>query len=187
MTDSLRRIRGSAKQMDALLRGLLKLSRLGRAALSVGSVDMNELMAELSSSLQFQVREAGATLRVGALPACRGDAVQLTQVFSNLLGNALKYLDPERPGEIAVEGRIEQDRAVYLVRDNGIGIAPQHQEKIFQLFHRLNPSANEGEGLGLTIVRQILGRLDGEVVVESTLGTGSTFTITLPAASKKGE
>ena len=101
--------------MDALLRGLLKLSRLGRAALSVGSVDMNELMAELSSSLQFQVR-AGATLRVGALPACRGDAVQLTQVFANLLGNALKYLDPERPGEIAVEGRIEQDRAVYLVR-----------------------------------------------------------------------
>lgn len=187
MTDSLRRIRGSAKQMDALLRGLLKLSRLGRAALSVGSVDMNELMAELSSSLQFQVREAGAALRVGRLPSCRGDAVQLTQVFANLLGNALKYLDPQRPGEIVVEGRIEQDRAVYLVRDNGIGIAPQHQEKIFQLFHRLNPSANEGEGLGLTIVRQILGRLDGEVVVESTPGTGSTFTITLPAASKKGE
>ena len=113
--------------------------------------------------------------------------MQLTQVFANLLGNALKYLDPQRPGEIVVEGRIEQDRAVYLVRDNGIGIAPQHQEKIFQLFHRLNPSANEGEGLGLTIVRQILGRLDGEVVVESTPGTGSTFTITLPAASKKGE
>ena len=187
MTDSLRRIRGSAKQMDALLRGLLKLSRLGRAALVIGPVDMNELMAELSSSLQFQIREAGATLCVGALPACRGDAVQLTQVFANLLGNALKYLDPQRPGEIVVEGRIEQDRAVYLVRDNGIGIAPQHQEKIFQLFHRLNPSANEGEGLGLTIVRQILGRLDGEVVVQSAPGTGSTFTITLPAASKKGE
>ncbi len=187
ITDSLRRIRGSAKQMDALLGGLLKLSRLGRAALAIGPVDMNELMAELSSSLQFQVREAGATLRVGRLPACRGDAVQLIQVFSNLLGNALKYLDPQRPGEIAVEGRIEQDRAVYLVRDNGIGIAPQHQEKIFQLFHRLNPSESEGEGLGLTIVRQILGRLDGEVAVESAPGTGSTFTITLPAASKKGE
>ena len=187
MTDSLRRIRSSAKQMDALLTGLLKLSRLGRAALAIGPVDMNALTAQLVSSLKFQIKEAGAAVRVGELPPCRGDAVQLTQVFANLLGNALKYLDPGRPGEIVVEGRIEQDHAVYTVEDNGVGIAPEHQEKIFQLFHRLDPSAGEGEGLGLTIVRQILGRLGGEVSVESAPGRGSVFTVVLPALSIKGE
>ena len=187
MTDSLRRIRSSAKQMDALLTGLLKLSRLGRAALAIGPVDMNALMGQLVSSLQFQIKEAGATIRVGELPPCRGDAVQLTQVFANLLGNALKYLDPERPGEIVVEGRTEPDRAVYTVGDNGVGIAPEHREKIFQLFHRLDPAASEGEGLGLTIVRQILGRLGGEVSVESSKGKGSVFKVTLPGLSIKGE
>jgi PAS domain S-box-containing protein len=185
MTDALKRIRNSTRQMDALLKGLLKMSRLGRAALKIGPVDMNSLIAQVVSSLQFQAGEAGADIDVSDLPPCRGDSVQLAQVFSNLLGNAVKYLDPERPGSITIEGGIENGRCVYCVADNGIGIAPEHQENIFQLFHRLDPSAGEGEGLGLTIVRQILGRLDGEIRVESKPGEGSRFFVTLPFAPAK--
>ncbi|HOZ46731.1 MAG TPA: cache domain-containing protein [Candidatus Hydrogenedentes bacterium] len=180
MTDALGHIRNSTRQMDALLRGLLKLSRSGRAALSIGPLDMNELVAQTISSLEFQIREAGAEIRLGPLPPCRGDTVQVTQVFTNLIGNALKYLVPERPGVIEITGAIERGRSTYFVKDNGVGIAPTHQEIIFELFHRLEPSKSEGEGLGLTIVRQILSRLDGEIRVESTPGEGSRFIVTLP-------
>jgi len=175
------RIRASARQMDGLLKALLSLSRSGRAALRIESVDMDELMLQVSSSFSFRIKEAGIDLSVGKLPPCTGDAVQLTQVFSNLLDNAIKYLDRERAGLITIRGSLEEGRAVYRVEDNGIGIADNHKEKIFELFHRLNPKSTEGEGLGLTLVRQILGRLDGEIRVESTIGKGSSFIVTLPA------
>jgi PAS domain S-box-containing protein len=182
MTDALGYIRNSTRQMDALLKGLLKLSRSGRAALTIGSLDMNLLVARVFSSLEFAAKQAGVELRVSDLPSCKGDEVQLTQVFTNLVANALKFLDPARPGVIRISGAIEHGHAHYCVEDNGIGIAPEHQENIFELFHRLDPSRTEGEGLGLTIVRQILVRLDGQVQVESKPGEGSRFHVTLPYA-----
>ncbi len=173
-------IRKSTRQMDALLKGLLKLSRCGRAALRFQIVDMNDLVAGVASSVEFQSRKSGADLQIGDLPPCWGDSVQVTQVFANLLGNAFKFLTPGRPGAIRIHGRIEQGRSVYCVEDNGIGILREHQEKIFELFHRLNPSKTDGEGLGLTIVHQILNRLDGEIRVDSTPGVGSRFYVSLP-------
>jgi len=181
MSAALRYIRSSATQMDALLKGLLKLSRSGRSVLTIASLNMNELVSEVVAAIDFQVKKAGVELEVGILPPCRGDAVQVSQVFANLLNNALKYLDPARPGVIHVSGIIEEGRSIYYVADNGIGIAQAHQENIFEVFHRLEPSKSEGEGLGLTIVRQILGRLGGEVRVESRPGEGSCFSVALPA------
>jgi signal transduction histidine kinase len=108
------------------------------------------------------------------------------QAFTNLLSNALKYLDPARPGVIRISGVIEGERSVYSVEDNGIGIAAAHQENIFEVFHRLEPTKSEGEGLGLTIVRQVIGRLEGEVRVESKPGEGSRFLVALPA-TRAGE
>jgi two-component system, chemotaxis family, sensor kinase Cph1 len=143
---------------------------------------MNELVARVVSSFEFQTREAGTDLSTGELPPCQGDEVQVTQVFANLVGNALKFIDPARPGKITVSGAIEQGRPVYCVEDNGIGIAPEQKESVFELFHRLDPSRGDGEGLGLTIVKQIRGRLDGEIRVESKLGKGSRFYVRLPAA-----
>jgi signal transduction histidine kinase len=180
MTDALHHIRNSARQMDTLLKGLLKISRSGRAALSIGPVDMNAVVSQVVAGLEFQVRESGAAVRVGDLPPCLGDAIQLTQVFQNLVGNALKFLSPARPGTIEVSGSVEHDRSVYCVEDNGVGIAPEHQSIIFELFHRLDPRHTEGEGLGLTIVRQTLSRLGGEVWVESGRGAGSRFYVSLP-------
>jgi len=184
MSAALRYIRSSTSQMDALLTGLLHLARSGRASLTITPLDMNELICGVVAAIDFQVKSAGAALYVAELPPCRGDAVQVTQVFTNLLSNALRYLHPDRPGVIRISGIIEGEHSVYSVEDNGIGIAPAHQEDIFEVFHRLEPSKSDGEGLGLTIVRQILGRLAGEVGVESTPGEGSRFFVALPVADR---
>jgi signal transduction histidine kinase len=176
----MRHIRNSAKQMDALLKGLLQLSRIGRAALNITTIDMNQLIASVISSIDYQISVSKAKIEVGALPPCKADEVQVTSVFSNLIGNAIKFLEKNRPGYIKIYGRVERNQSIYCVEDNGIGIPSDHYEDIFQLFHRLNTSRTEGEGLGLAIVRQIVNRLDGTIKVDSEPGAGSKFYVTLP-------
>lgn len=180
MNMALQHIRAGTKQMDSLLKGLLKLSRMGRASLTLGTLSMNELVGRVLSAIEFQIRMLNASVSVGDLPPCRGDEMQVSQVFSNLIGNALKYLDPSRPGVISIRGVEEPGRCVYCVEDNGIGIPLEQREKVFELFYRLDPSKTDGEGLGLTIVRQILGRLDGDIWLDSTPGAGSRFYVALP-------
>jgi PAS domain S-box-containing protein len=180
---SLQYIETSVAKMDSLLSGLLRLSRMGRAALSFQDLDMNALMLDIQKAFEYRIQEAGVTVTVGELPSCHGDEVQINQVLSNLMDNALKYLDPGRPATIAVTGEERDGRAVYCVEDNGIGIAPEHQPKIFEIFHRLNPGETPGEGLGLSIIKKILSRHNGEIRVESESGVGSKFYVSLPAAS----
>jgi signal transduction histidine kinase len=164
---------------------VLRLSRLGRAALSIAPVDMNGLVAEVARNVEFQVQEAGVALSIGDLPPCLGDAALLNHAFSNLLGNALKYLDPARPGAISITGTSDSGESVYCVEDNGIGIAARQQARIFELYHRLNPTQSAGEGLGLTIVRTVLERQHGRVWVESEPGIGTRFYVALPGAGEK--
>ena len=119
--------------------------------------------------------------RVETLPDCLGDPTQIGQVFSNLIDKALKYCDPARPLRIGISGRIENGRAIYAVADNGIGIAPEHQAAVFDIFHRLDPNTAVGEGLGLTLAQRSLDRQHGKIWVESRAGVGSTFFVALPA------
>ena len=171
----------SIAKMDSLLAGLLRLSRLGRAALNIKSLNMDRIVGDITKSFEYQAKEAGVTLKVEPLPPCRGDETQINQVFSNLIDNALKYRKPSRPGIIAIGGSRENGNAVYYVEDDGIGIAPEHQNKIYELFHRLDPKATQGEGLGLAITRRILDRHTGKIWVKSEQGKGSTFFVSLPA------
>ena len=184
--DSLRFIQSSTFRMDALLSGLLKLSRVSRMDTTFENIDMNRLIKEVVNAFEFQIKEAGVKLHVGDLPTCFGNELHITQVFSNLVNNALKYLDRSRPGEIRITGeeRLVEDKqqryVLYCVADNGIGIAGEYHKKIFELFSRLYPDETEGEGLGLTIVNKIINRHHGKVWVESRPGEGSQFYILLP-------
>jgi PAS domain S-box-containing protein len=179
--ESLEFIRAGVAKIDTLLTGFLRYSRLGRAALRIGRLNMSALVASIVQAMDFQIKQAGARITVGALPDCLGDATQINQVFSNLLDNALKYLDPGRLGIVSVTGEVRDTQAVYVVRDNGIGIEREHQPRVFEIFHRLNPSVGQGEGLGLTITQRILERHNGRIWVESEPGAGSAFFVALPS------
>ncbi len=178
--ESIQFIMKSIDKMDLLLAGLLRLSRLGRAALNFQALDMNEIMHEIASTTEFEIKAKKTALEIADLPPCRGDKTQIDQVFSNLISNALKYLDPERAGTIRITGTQKDQTATYCIADNGIGIKKEHQTRIFEIFHRLDPGSSDGDGLGLTIVRRIIDRHDGNIWVESEPGKGSRFFVSLP-------
>ncbi|MDO8283125.1 MAG: ATP-binding protein [Thermodesulfovibrionia bacterium] len=179
LPDSFGFISTSVSHMDILLNGFLQFSRSGSVELKKEDIDMNMLINEISGNLNYKLKDAGASIEVTDLPGCNGDRKQISMVFSNLMENAVKYLDPARKGEIKVTGYEEGDSSVYCVEDNGIGIALEHQKQIFHIFHQLDP-AKGGEGLGLMIVQRIVERHGGKVWLESEAGKGSRFFVELP-------
>ena len=188
--EALKYISSSISKMDSLLSGLLRLSRLGKAALSIVEINMSAMMSDILTTLEFQVKKSNARIECGTLPSCKGDEVQINQVFSNIIDNALKYLDAEREGYVRIYGWKEGDKAIYCVEDNGIGIAEADQANIWEVFHRLNPASSKGEGLGLTIAQKILEMHSGKIWVESEPGKGSRFYISLSStlsASDQGK
>lgn len=172
----------SARRMDDLLRGLLHLSRLGRTPMRFETVDMNQLVDSVLATVQFQIRSLGVTVHRRELPTCEGDVSLLTQLFSNLIDNALKYRDPVRPLILEIGGRRDGDSSTYFVSDTGIGIDTQYSQKVFQMFHRLKDKASaSGEGLGLAVVRRAAERHGGVVRVDGVVGEGSTFHVSIPS------
>lgn len=178
--ESVSYIIASVSKMDSMLSALLKLSRSVRAELKIEELDMNKLLSDVLNAVDFQIKEAGVKIEASPLPSCSGDSVQINQVFSNLISNALKYLSPERSGVIQVTGNKNDGKTVYCVEDNGIGIPAEEIEKIFEIFYRLDTEDVSGEGIGLAIVSKIIERHAGRIWAESEVGKGSKFFVKLP-------
>jgi PAS domain S-box-containing protein len=189
MAKSVGFIQSAVLRLSGIIDALLRLSRAGRVEYRWETVEVGEVVRQVVAAAQGTVAEKGATVRIGDLRAAWGDRTAVEQVFANLVGNALTYLDPTRPGVIEV-GTLppvgSPDFRTYFVRDNGLGIAPGHRHKIFQAFQRAHPDVGRGEGLGLAIVARVVERHRGRVWVESAPGEGSTFFVTLPTPREAG-
>ncbi|HYE43433.1 MAG TPA: CHASE3 domain-containing protein [Caulobacteraceae bacterium] len=174
-------IRASTAKMDSLINAILKLSREGRRTLNVELVNMTAAVQAIADSVRHQTEAQGAEIRVEMLPQIESDRLSLDQIFGNLIDNAVKYLDPARPGVIVVRGAPEGPDVVrYEVEDNGRGIAPRDHERVFELFRRAGVQDRTGEGLGLAFVKNSVRRLGGTIELRSALGKGSTFILKFP-------
>jgi signal transduction histidine kinase len=179
-TEALGFIKSSIAKMDRLISAILNLTREGKREFDPVKVDTRELIEAIIATVAHQADEAKAEIHVAPLPDIVSDRLALEQIFSNLIDNALKYLKPGVPGQIAIRGRTKLGFAVFEISDNGRGIDPKDHQRIFDLFRRAGTQDKPGQGIGLAHVRALVRRLGGTMSVSSELGHGSTFTITLP-------
>jgi PAS domain S-box-containing protein len=169
-----------ALRLQVLIHDLLAFSRLGSSGSTCEKVDCNAVMKEVLHSLGPAMLESGAVVNFAGLPVVWADPSQMTQVFQNLIGNAIKFRKPEPP-VISVQAEKVGRNWQFTVRDNGIGIAPEYAENIFVVFQRLHARTEyPGNGIGLAICKKIVERYGGKIWVEAQLGRGSTFKFTLP-------
>jgi light-regulated signal transduction histidine kinase (bacteriophytochrome) len=170
-----------AQRMQILIQDLLAFSRIGRTSASSGSVDCNALMAEVLLGLAPAIQDSGATVTHTELPAVWADRTQVAQIFQNLIGNAIKFRGKEPP-VISMSAEKADQRWLFSVCDNGIGIAPEYAQNIFVVFQRLHArSEYPGNGIGLAICKKIVERYGGKIWVEPQSGVGSTFKFTMPS------
>ena len=174
-------IRASTAKMDGLINAILKLSREGRRNLVPETLDMTSLAQGIADSVRHQVDATEGQIVVETLPPFESDRLSIEQVLGNLIDNAVKYLDPTRPGNIVISGQALAGGWVrYSVTDNGRGIAERDHERIFELFRRAGRQNTPGEGLGLAFVRNSVRRLGGTIEIESEPDKGSTFHLKFP-------
>jgi signal transduction histidine kinase len=185
MTESIDFIRSSTVKMDGLINAILKLSRDGQRQIIPEWIDMAPLLQGVISSLHRQIEQADAIVIVEpSLGSIYSDRFSIEQVFTNIIDNAIKYLEPARRGSIRIRGYKDRDESsVIEVIDNGRGIPPQDHERIFEMFRRAGTRDRPGEGIGLAHVRMTLRRLGGDVDVRSELGQGATFRVKIPNKS----
>ena len=171
----------AAHRMQRLIDDLLTYSRLASQPFDYEPVDLSGPVAQALDNLDTSVTESHARIEIGEMPTVRADAAILTQIFQNLIGNALKYRSFATP-EVDISARRDGDRWIIAVSDNGIGLDIKFAEKIFAPFQRLHShEAYPGTGIGLAMVRQAVERHGGEIWVKSAPGSGATFYFTLPA------
>jgi signal transduction histidine kinase len=185
VTEDLFYITSAASRMQQLVQDLLALSRAGRAAVKTELVDLDDCVHHALDALRIRIDETVAEVFLAPLPTIQGDATLLTQLYQNLLGNALKFVGEERP-VIHLTVEREADMWILGVRDNGIGLAPEYAEQIFKPFKRLHGmAAYAGTGIGLSICQKAAERHGGRIWVESEPGQGAHFRFTLPVMAEQ--
>jgi PAS domain S-box-containing protein len=175
-------VRKNAQRMALLIDDLLAFSRLGRREMRIARLDMSVLVRAAFDEVVDAGGRARVSFRVGSLPGADGDAALLRQVWVNLLSNAVKFSSGREQAVVEVDGALEDGRAVYRVRDNGVGFDMAHAGKLFGVFQRLHGADEfEGTGVGLALVQRIVHRHGGRAWAEGEPGRGATFSFDLPA------
>jgi len=171
-----------AERMQALIVGLLSYSRVGKQSKPFEPVDCEQILARALTNLKVAIEESSAVIKHERLPVVQGDPVQLTQLFQNLIGNAIKFRG-EQPSQVQIRIERKGPEWQFAIQDNGIGIPERAQSRIFDRFYQVADSLTRdhgGTGLGLTLVRELVGALGGAIWLRSREGQGSTFTFALP-------
>ena len=180
VAEDLSYITAAAKRMQRLIQDLLALSRVGRGAMKRELVALNDCVSQALEALRLRVEETQAQVHRAPLPKVTGDRTLLTQLYQNLIGNALKFTTA---GEPVIEMSAQEDNGFWTlgVRDNGIGLKPEYAQQIFSPFKRLHGMTEfEGTGIGLAICQSCVERHGGKIWVESEPGKGAHFKFTLP-------
>ncbi len=173
-----------ARRMQRLISDLLTYSRVGRAGAQLRQVDVNAVVDRVVEALGASISDSAATVTRDDLPSIWADEGQLGQLFQNLIGNGLKFRGESAP-RIHVAAQPREHEVEYTVRDNGIGIAPEYQERIFVIFQRLHGRSDyAGTGIGLALCKKIAEWHGGCISVESVEGSGSTFHVVLPRTAR---
>jgi PAS domain S-box-containing protein len=171
----------ASARLQSMIRDLLDYSRVGTRGGEFVPTDMNKELATARASLAGAIEEAGAEIIGDPLPFVVADRMQMQSLLQNLIGNAIKYRRPDRPPRIHISAEEDEARWVFRICDNGIGIAPQYFDRIFQVFQRLHSREKfGGTGIGLALCRKIVDRHGGSIWVESQPGQGSTFLFSIP-------
>ncbi|HHT9134099.1 MAG TPA: sensor histidine kinase [Candidatus Avalokitesvara rifleensis] len=169
-----------ANRMQTLINDLLQYSRVGTRGKPFELTNTKTVLDQTVSNLDVAIKESGAVITHDTLPTVMADATQLTQVFQNLISNAIKFRSKETP-RVHVSAKEKENEWVFSVRDNGIGIDPQYFDRIFVIFQRLHGKTEyPGTGIGLAVSKRIVERHEGRIWVESKEGKGSTFYFTIP-------
>lgn len=183
--DYLKRMQSAAVRMQELILDLLAYSRVTTHRQPFSLVSLPAIMQDVLSDLEVRIEQTGATMLVGSLPEIEADPIQMRQLLQNLVGNALKFINPHKPPVIQIYSQhvthAGQEMCQIFFKDNGIGIEAQYQERIFEIFERLHGRVTyEGSGVGLAICRKIVERHGGSISVDSVPGEGATFVVMLP-------
>lgn len=175
-----------ASRMQRLIQDLLAYSRVGTKGKELLETSSEEALDQALLNLRGAVEESGALVTHDPLPAVLADEMQLTQLFQNLVGNAIKYQNPGVPLIHVSAARNGETKWVFSVKDNGLGIDPQYFDRIFVMFQRLHKRDEfAGTGIGLAICKKIVERHGGNISVESQPGQGSTFSFALAGTQKE--
>ncbi len=189
--DYLERIQKSSSRMQTLINDLLDYSRVSTKVQPFAPVDLNQILTQVISDLEIRLEKTQGKIECGDLPTLDADPVQMTQLFLNLINNALKFNKPGVPPLVKISSRIMKSTrngsevCEITIADNGIGFDEKYSDRIFTIFQRLHGRQEyEGTGIGLAICRKIVERHEGKIVAKSVLGEGATFITTLPKHQK---